>query len=255
MELPPRARRIPPQAYAPQTPTGTTSACAENTFYVLVGNQHFWNYLRVRGEYMRSALLSLTSPELPPRARRILFRALATGATFGTTSACAENTSTCGMTFFPTRNYLRVRGEYAGLIWTSSEPAELPPRARRILTSKFHYANIAGTTSACAENTFVELVLDGTIRNYLRVRGEYDNMFDTTEIVPELPPRARRIPEHVLLRHAIMGTTSACAENTVEDRIVCPRTWNYLRVRGEYGLSGLLSTSEWELPPRARRIP
>ena len=97
------------------------------------------------------------------------------------------------MTFFPTRNYLRVRGEYAGLIWTSSEPAELPPRARRILTSKFHYANIAGTTSACAENTFVELVLDGTIRNYLRVRGEYDNMFDTTEIVPELPPRARRI--------------------------------------------------------------
>mgnify|MGYP006972112053 CR=1 FL=1 len=61
---------------------------------------------------MRSALLSLTSPELPPRARRILFRALATGATFGTTSACAENTSTCGMTFFPTRNYLRVRGEY-----------------------------------------------------------------------------------------------------------------------------------------------
>ena len=188
----------------------------------------------MRGEYPCFGDFWGNGLELPPRARRILFRALATGATFGTTSACAENTSTCGMTFFPTRNYLRVRGEYAGLIWTSSEPAELPPRARRILTSKFHYANIAGTTSACAENTFVELVLDGTIRNYLRVRGEYDNMFDTTEIVPELPPRARRIPEHVLLRHAIMGTTSACAENTFPFTVKTNILWNYLRVRGEY---------------------
>ena len=143
---------------------------------------------------MRSALLSLTSPELPPRARRIHNMGTNPQLKRGTTSACAENTHASVTSGAMVWNYLRVRGEYAGLIWTSSEPAELPPRARRILTSKFHYANIAGTTSACAENTFVELVLDGTIRNYLRVRGEYDNMFDTTEIVPELPPRARRIP-------------------------------------------------------------
>ena len=86
----------------------------------------------------------------------------------------------------------------------------------------------------------MELVLDGTIRNYLRVRGEYDNMFDTTEIVPELPPRARRIPEHVLLRHAIMGTTSACAENTYHVYRLLSSFWNYLRVRGEYRGLGFL---------------
>ena len=107
-----------------------------------------------------------------------------------------------------------MRGEYEYLRYDFFPDSELPPRARRIRGIDMDLFRTRGTTSACAENTFVELVLDGTIRNYLRVRGEYDNMFDTTEIVPELPPRARRIPEHVLLRHAIMGTTSACAENT-----------------------------------------
>ena len=30
-----------------------------------------------------------------------------------------------------------------------------------------------GTTSACAENTFVMVHQPGALRNYLRVRGEY----------------------------------------------------------------------------------
>ena len=50
------------------------------------------------------------------------------------------------------------------------------------------------------------------------------------------------------------GTTSACAENTLFTAASLNAPRNYLRVRGEYGLSGLLSTSLWELPPRARRI-
>ena len=132
VELPPRARRIPPQAYAPQTPTGTTSACAENTFYVLVGNQHFWNYLRVRGEYMRSALLSLTSPELPPRARRIHNMGTNPQLKRGTTSACAENTHASVTSGAMVWNYLRVRGEYSSGLSPPAPPSELPPRARRI---------------------------------------------------------------------------------------------------------------------------
>ena len=31
-----------------------------------------------------------------------------------------------------------------------------------------------------------------------------------------------------------IGTTSACAENTVDTRVVCVKFGNYLRVRGEY---------------------
>ena len=32
----------------------------------------------------------------------------------------------------------------------------------------------------------------------------------------------------------IVGTTSACAENTIALGCVSGREWNYLRVRGEY---------------------
>ena len=50
------------------------------------------------------------------------------------------------------------------------------------------------------------------------------------------------------------GTTSACAENTIGRHHRGRRSWNYLRVRGEY--SPTLDSIEQarELPPRARRI-
>ena len=50
------------------------------------------NYLRVRGEYNGVQVASFQRKELPPRARRILDRVPSTMETFGTTSACAENT-------------------------------------------------------------------------------------------------------------------------------------------------------------------
>ena len=50
------------------------------------------------------------------------------------------------------------------------------------------------------------------------------------------------------------GTTSACAENTFP--LVSPvlAGWNYLRVRGEYGILTAVTIDVLELPPRARRI-
>ena len=71
---------------------GTTSACAENTKQLRYFDKYFGNYLRVRGEYVRSMPGMGWTRELPPRARRIhratSFRCLIGG----TTSACAENT-------------------------------------------------------------------------------------------------------------------------------------------------------------------
>ena len=58
----------------------------------------------------------------------------------------------------------------------------------------------------------------------------------------------------LLIWWIMVGTTSACAENTFacSARVVSP--WNYLRVRGEY-LGGLAGNTKFlELPPRARRI-
>ena len=50
----------------------------------------------------------------------------------------------------------------------------------------------------------------------------------------ELPPRARRIRLQRYLDVADSGTTSACAENTIDNPNVVKGKRNYLRVRGEY---------------------
>ena len=50
---------------------------------------------------------------------------------------------------------------------------ELPPRARRIRAEYVKALRSGGTTSACAENTFPRGFVFPSVRNYLRVRGEY----------------------------------------------------------------------------------
>ena len=111
-----------------------------------------------------------------------------------------------------------------------------------------------GTTSACAENTPISMLSRQIGRNYLRVRGEYLCHVDIPYSIMELPPRARRIREWVKTYSGLPGTTSACAENTAGQTGFFPRRGNYLRVRGEYVLSGDTVSSFTELPPRARRI-
>ena len=71
LELPPRARRIPPTEDARGSVGGTTSACAENTSARRLSIFLRRNYLRVRGEYPRRAAIGPMKLELPPRARRI----------------------------------------------------------------------------------------------------------------------------------------------------------------------------------------
>ena len=91
-ELPPRTRRILPYTRQNVFDLGTTSAYAENT----VGRGElcggFWNYLRVRGEYIQTELTLGIDGELPPRTRRIPVIPLIASIIIGTTSAYAENT-------------------------------------------------------------------------------------------------------------------------------------------------------------------
>ena len=209
----------------------------------------------MRGEYPTGIPRTILGVELPPRARRILTNAVPKGTAIGTTSACAENTTGGpGRTKFR-RNYLRVRGEYKPYQYGGTGNPELPPRARRIQTSRFQLCACKGTTSACAENTFPESGRNPHARNYLRVRGEYSPMAIGVGRHLELPPRARRIPPAT--RDMVMktGTTSACAENTGNRVCVSVVAWNYLRVRGEYTNLLVSTTHPLELPPRARRIP
>ena len=153
------------------------------------------------------------------------------------------------------RNYLRVRGEYGGRHASENHAKELPPRARRIRLHHPRHHLHAGTTSACAENTYCHRWGRYCHRNYLRVRGEYGTGDSQHDTFVELPPRARRIPPNRKGEDNIMGTTSACAENTpfkIKTNIFVS---NYLRVRGEYTRTRKILTRIMELPPRARRIP
>ena len=131
---------------------------------------------------------------------------------------------------------------------------ELPPRARRILSYDSPRCLYIGTTSACAENTANSRPARSPAWNYLRVRGEY--LIENHGIGPslELPPRARRILQGGVTWATGHGTTSACAENTVQHKNVLELLRNYLRVRGEYLLSSVGPLLSSELPPRARRI-
>ena len=70
------------------------------------------NYLRVRGEYLHPTNFVCLGGELPPRARRILLPDTRSRSQPGTTSACAENTTSHYIELTPPGNYLRVRGEY-----------------------------------------------------------------------------------------------------------------------------------------------
>ena len=92
MELPPRARRIRYVQPESMLPTGTTSACAENTQHPRTFTPKTRNYLRVRGEYNWGSSAAWVVKELPPRARRIRGVNPARRIIRGTTSACAENT-------------------------------------------------------------------------------------------------------------------------------------------------------------------
>ena len=73
-----------------------------------------------------------------------------------------------------------------------------------------------------------------SVRNYLRVRGEYHVGHE----------------QHCMLT----GTTSACAENTKPKPVNACGARNYLRVRGEYHGALRRPRHNQELPPRARRI-
>ena len=154
----------------------------------------------------------------------------------------------------PSRNYLRVRGEYWFRMFSLLNHSELPPRARRIHAEMKRQQRLWGTTSACAENTCGDETPAATLGNYLRVRGEYFQAQLIASPSVELPPRARRIPHRYDAGEGCGGTTSACAENTPHRFRSRVQYWNYLRVRGEYSFLPRRGVGWWELPPRARRI-
>ena len=147
-----------------------------------------------------------------------------------------------------------MRGEYRCASAMIAANGELPPHARRIPADFTWEPATAGTTSACAENTVFLAARAALEWNYLRMRGEYQWHPTQTVFDAELPPHARRIPLEVPGVRLLLGTTSACAENTSRLRCGKHRLRNYLRMRGEYPPTVVAKSTTTELPPHARRI-
>ena len=168
----------------------------------------------MRGEYRLDIFGKMPTWELPPHARRI-------PKTHPTATTAPWN-------------YLRMRGEYGNPSWDCSGIWELPPHARRIHRKPHHTTTNIGTTSACAENTHTGRSGRFQYGNYLRMRGEYAGFPPHASRIVELPPHARRILSIEEIHFPILGTTSACAENTPVTPVISPRGRNYLRMRGEY---------------------
>ena len=110
-----------------------------------------------------------------------------------------------------------MRGEYQLIVRYMMLPMELPPRARRIPEELAKWTDDEGTTSACAENTHPDTGHEPSAGNYLRVRGEYCEISLCDIEYLELPPRARRIHLIAPIGDVDHGTTSACAENTLNE--------------------------------------
>ena len=76
------------------------------------------------------------------------------------------------------------------------------------------YSRVLGTTSAYAEKSDAELIMDGPARNYLRIRGEEGNYLPKPMIAAELPPHTRRRVVSDCEHFHQLGTTSAYAEKS-----------------------------------------
>ena len=140
-----------------------------------------------------------------------------TACCLGTTSAYAENTSRGMLPKSHSGNYLRVRGEYIATHTRGGSCGELPPRTRRIQALETSVLLSLGTTSAYAENTIQPGFQVKFPWNYLRVRGEYFDIIKGDPWFAELPPRTRRIQNFFAKAGAWLGTTSAYAENTLNE--------------------------------------
>ena len=170
-------------------------------------------------------------------------------------------------------NYLRIRGEEASIsavFWIS---AELPPHTRRRAQSRCFMEFCLGTTSAYAEKSIIDYILvdtKGTTsayaekracvrvcpqdhRNYLRIRGEEDELGNPSHGLVELPPHTRRRAADIYVINRENGTTSAYAEKSLSRAVWVRESGNYLRIRGEEPGQPAAASAHSELPPHTRR--
>ncbi|AIU31066.1 Hypothetical protein Cul210931_1741 [Corynebacterium ulcerans] len=150
-ELPPHTRRKAYMTYFVSEQPGTTSAYAEKSIARRENESTTRNYLRIRGEKLKTGHSRGGRRELPPHTRRKVVVDVNRPTDRGTTSAYAEKSGSLLFLVIGGWNYLRIRGEKAFSLSVAEAPVELPPHTRRKVTRGPDWVKIFGTTSAYAE--------------------------------------------------------------------------------------------------------
>ena len=120
---PPRVRSRRSWQWRLSCCAGITSACAEQTRFVIYRASHREDHLRVCGADLAPALLSLAKAGSPPRVRSRPGTQRAEAPVHGITSACAEQTRWWPSAADSPRDHLRVCGADSCIL-LCSEPAE-----------------------------------------------------------------------------------------------------------------------------------
>ena len=146
----------------------------------------------MRGEETHTRGSSTLPAEIPPHARRRVFRARCHLRYHGNTSACAEKSRPINGATPHTGKYLRMRGEEFRRWWQQSFFVEIPPHARRRVCRVQVTPVVLGNTSACAEKRFEPPDRSWLGRKYLRMRGEEISRMKELPSPVDIPPHARR---------------------------------------------------------------
>ena len=108
-------------------------------------------------------------------------------------------------------------------------------------------------TSACAENTSHAQTRGTPSRNHLRMCGEHFPVVQDIQSNLGSPPHVRRT--HIIINKIFddSGITSACAENTYQQKIEEITAEDHLRMCGEHFLNNCSTCHNLGSPPHVRR--
>ena len=190
------------------------SACAEETWRSERGTLLPRVDLRVCGGDEPPEAFRAFVKGRSPRARRRRLRDGRGMVLPGSISACAEETRRCSCCTVTGRVDLRVRGGDEDVGRIKDATCGRSPRARRRRGSAVDHGELAGSISACAEETRHHDSADDGVKVDLRVRGGDISYLPDVASMPGRSPRARRRLLDANLGAQLHGSISACAEET-----------------------------------------